>query len=406
MKQILHYIYLFVGLIFAYLLFGCISACLPDKPIQKSIIKTNHSGDLWHNYLTAGIPQHQCQQDNFTDNLILNQAWHCSSDSLITSVLLLPRSSGPDALDQANCLYRLIQGEDSKIYYYGRYWHGSTFLMRFLLLFLGSYPHIRLFLYLVSSILLLWLCANLWQKVHPVVAVAVLLGFSMLNLFVMQLSIQFVVVLIISLVGSLMVCRWYKNTQRIMMLFFVIGSLTAYFDLLTIPLLSLGIPLSIWAILSLSQLSEIGFVKSFLKTLYNGILWALGYGLTWVSKWAIATLFTPINVLKDGIAQTSYRTDVIDYSRWDALTANTNFVPWTLFMVGVLVLTVWAVCRFRKEGIVSAILLFCIGLTPFVWYLLVSNHSYEHCWFTYRALIVTLVSWYLAIISLIRFEHK
>lgn len=409
MKNLLHFSALFVGLIVAYLLFACASALLPDAPIRRGIVATNHNGDLWQNYPTAGIPQKQCRQDNFTDILILNQAWHCGSDSLFSNVLLLPRAVGPDRMDQADCLYRLVSGQPTHIRYYARYWHGSTFLMRFLLVFLGNYLRIRLFLYLFTTLLLFALCYRLARLANVAISLAFLSGLVLLNVFVMQLSIQFAPVLILALIGSLFVCRWHADPRRTSMLLFALGSLTAYFDLLTVPLLTVGIPVAVWVVVSVRSKSLCEWARPTLQIVLYGCLWAVGYALTWVTKWVLATWFTSANVLQDGFYETSRRTQSVGFSRFDALLANTAMVPWSLFLVVALVLAVLAIYRFRRKGVLSAMLLFALGLLPFVWYLVASNHSFEHAWFTYRNLMLTLSAWLMAlgcIVDWARFRRR
>jgi len=39
----------------------------------------------------------------------------------------------------------------------------------------------------------------------------------------------------------------------------------------------------------------------------------------------------------------------------------------------------------------KAILFLLVGLAPYLWYLVLSNHSYVHWWFTYRLQAITVM---------------
>lgn len=395
----MRYIKTFFLLLAACLLFGIAACLLPDKPIQRHIVQTNQMGDLWYDYVTAGIPQIQCRQDNFTDNLILNQAWHLSSDSLLTSLLLVPRSSGPEPLDQANCLYRLIQGEHHHIHHYPRYWHGSTFLMRFLLLF-ADYPSIRLWFFLISSLLMIVLAVTLSRLLGLWAACSSLLGILLLYPFVQQLSIQFFPVLALMLVGSLLICRHFRDRGTSTLILFILGSLTCYFDLLTTPLLTLGFPLMLFLLLSSRldprpaghQVSRLGLMS---------IVWTAGYALTWLAKWLLATLFTSENVFQDGFSQAALRSGADELSRFQAVTDNWVLMPLSVLFPILALLLVLVILKPRREGLSASLMLLAVSLLPYLWYICLSNHSHEHFWFTYRSQMVTLSAWFLALSNLI-----
>lgn len=393
MKLLKHLGQVWLLLIGLYLALGVVACLMPDKAVHSHILKTLDRGDLREDYPQMGISGGEvCKQDNFTDALILSQCWCCSPDSLWRSMMLMPRAAGPTPYVMTDCLNRCVRGEDWGRYEYPRYWHGGTFLTR-LLLTVYDFRSIRLLLFVTSMLLLMWLSLRLNNHLGAWAPMLMVAGMSLLYLFVMQVSMQFALVLIVALGCSIHMCRCYASLPKSLTTMLVAGSLTAYFDLLTVPMLALGLPLAVWLVLMNGRSERMPWMRYVGNTALMGVVWAAGYGVTWVSKWVIATLTTGFNVFADAGHQVSVRANTEDFTRWDAVVNNIHLAPWRMVMVLLIVLLVLAVCYRRKQGVKSVAMLSALGFLPIAWYLFASNHSYYHNWFTYRALMVTVVSW-------------
>ena len=61
-----------------------------------------------------------------------------------------------------------------------------------------------------------------------------------------------------------------------------------------------------------------------------------------------------------------------------------------MIIVAVAVLIVIDVVRHKRLNCKKALAYLLVGVMPLVWYLLLSNHSYIHWWFTYRLLAITI----------------
>lgn len=293
--------------------------------------------------------------------------------------------------------------------------------MRFLLL-LAPYSNLRFFLLAISLFLMMLLCARLYllRGWMPVAVLAVTA--ALMRIPIIQCSIQFFPVLFIALLTALLLCnsheRWRTPSQATFLLF-VAGALTAYFDLLTTPVLTLGLPLCI--LLLLRRDEAVSLALELWLMVRASLLWAVGYGATWVSKWILGTLLTPMNVWKDGIGQFLYRSsDTADYTRWEAMLANTDLIDWPWWLTMLIVLGVLLTLqRLRKKrlstplpssqseaqqapsslspsssriALRTAIPLLLVALFPLAWYLVVSNHSFIHNWFTFRLLWILLIA--------------
>ena len=393
MKPVYKYSVLFAALLAAYLLFGVGAWLLPDAPVRHHVEKTLAEGDLDSDQPRAFLPRQQCRMDNFTDALILNQTLTMTSESLLDGVLLMPRKSC--GLLPFEDLRALADGhQEMTTIHYGRYWHGNTFLLRYLLV-LYDYISIRLLLYIVTTLLALWCAVLLWRKCGWTTAAAIMFGLAASYAFMMQFSIQFAPVLILALVGMIALARQKKPS---LLPFFVIGSLTCYFDLLTAPMLTLGLMLLVQA----AMMQEGTLWQGWWRTLHSALLWAAGYMATWVTKWLIATFLTSENVLADGLRETGNRSGVLDdYGRWDAVRANLDLLPWQFIVIVVLLLVLLAAFRFHAQGWRRSLQLLPIALLPWAWYFFTANHSYMHSWFTFRAQAVSIAAILLALMQLI-----
>lgn len=401
MNKIFKYLLIFCGLIVSYLLFACFSYFVPEDKIKENVRKSVEMGDISSDYPRAIVNKEVCKMDNCTDALILNQVYCLSDFDLFRSIMLVP--SRGDELRGVDDLKEVVYGENTPIQYYSRYWHGSTFLMRFLCYIIGRYANIRLLFFYLSSILIMGVVCSLFQKKGALYSFAFFVSFLLIKGYVLQFSIQFFPVLIIFLVG----CLWIlhrKSECPPYVCFFVLGSLTAYFDLLTTPLLTWGMPLLIYIIIDNKDVKMLSK-----EVLFISILWFIGYSGTWFAKWILGSVITGENVIAEGLNVGVYRlssdvsegrSSTISVSRWDAIL--TNVVKLPLGVLGLLFsILLFVVCSKRKKQFVrKTILYLCIGCMPYLWYLSLSNHSIVHNFFTYRTQWLALLA-----LELIFVEH-
>ena len=212
-------------------------------------------------------------------------------------------------------------------------------------------------------------------------------GFLLTYGFVTQFSMQFFPVLALTVIGSLLVIK-REVSKGFGLLFFIIGSLTCFFDLLTTPLLTLGIPLSV--MLSLQSDEGFSFKKALVEIIKLVLLWGLGFALTFVTKWALATLILGQNIFADAYEVSLYRMETDEFTRWDAVTKNLEMLNWWIVGVVAFVLLIFNLVKTRRFNFKKAILFLIVGLMPYVWYFILSNHSYLHWWFTYRLQAITV----------------
>lgn len=379
---------IFAILVACYLLLGLLAYLMPDASVRHHVEQSIAQGDLGEDYPKAIIQadygtQDQYTMDNFTDALIINQAVNLRSEG-VKSILLLPRHD--EGIFQCNNLRHFMAGTDEGwTIHYARYWHGSTFLAR-ILLTLTSYSGIRYLLFLFSSVVLLWCLMRLWRTVGRMSLVAVAAALLLVNVYVMQFSLQFVPVLLIALGGILWLT--YHPSCKAGLLFFALGSLTAFADLITVPTLTLGLPL----VVLVAVRRESDWRRGLLLVVQVALWWLTGYVLTWLSKWGLATLLTGENIFADAYGQGTYWGEGGSSYIGEAISSNLKYLHWKFVVVALAVLAVLAAVRYRSKGWALSVQYLLVALIPFAYYVLMAHPAQHHAWYNYRALATAVAA--------------
>jgi len=397
-KEIIKYTVVFLTLIVIVFTYSVLVVLLPDRNIKKNITKSVHAMMEEGDYAYGIIHKRQFFLDNFTDAIFLSQNYSFDRTHPVNAVMLV-KSAGFANLGPLDAVKRQVDLEDVYIDGYPRYWHGNSFLLRPFLL-VADYSFIRWLLYAVSSILLLILGIKLFQTLGMLKTIAFATGLLCVNIFVTQFSIQFCTVVILAVITSILMCKHFRNRKKILLISFIIGCLTAYFDLLTAPLLTCGLPLIVY----LSAKNEDTFKKKLQSLFLFAILWGVGYALTWASKWALATMLTDINVFKNAFETILYRTGSEDFSRFEAITDNFKYLPVVFMNLIFTFLLLLSIVFFNKKAIKTNLLLLIVATFPYLWYLVLAQHSWCHPWFTYRIQAISIIAILFILINFISWD--
>ena len=177
--------------------------------------------------------------------------------------------------------------------------------------------------------------------------------------------------------------------------FLIVGILTSYFDFLTYPIVTLGIPLCCYFLLESDRLWDnikklIGFCVS----------WGIGYAGMWAAKWVIADLTLHTGTIKDAIWSIIGRTEAIggrprmnggfyviglnlqEYPAYMGVAAGILAVA----AVGLLLMVILK--REWKEQYAQLLPIVIVAAIPFAWIIAVQHHSALHARFTFRILSV------------------
>lgn len=390
MGKVGKYCLVFFSLIAAYLAFMVIASLLPEETVHRNVKRSVADIQREGNYGFVLMQYSDYQVDNFTDALMMATAWEIKSDSLRTALF---ENRHPNVgMDMSIGLQTVVDEVPYSTRPYPRYWHGNTFLMRLLLCF-GNYSNIRFSLYVISSLVFVFACCLLYPRMGLPFTLLFFAAFVLMKIFVTQLSLQMVMCVLIAVIFSAFVCVKAESWHSLLLGFFITGSLTAFFDLFTTPLLTVGMPMVVFLIMNRKIQEKESLLKGYGKLASLSGLWLLGYAGTWITKWTLSTVFTDTNIFADGFHQVLRRSGARDdFSRMDAVFRNFDMFPWATFLTICLILIVLVIFFFNKKNIKTALLAFSLILVPYIWFWIVSNHSYIHWWLAYRIQMIAIAS--------------
>ena len=285
---------------------------------------------------------------------------------------------------------------------YYQYWHGYQLIIRPLLLLIG-YPSMRILNGIIQTVLLLLLCLYLQKAGLKQYILPYLVAVAMLMPVILAKSLQYSSCYYLLTLGSLAVLWKRKELdQTDGFLFLYLGIATAYFDFLTYPIATLGIPAVFYFCIRKAD----SFRNTFCRGSKICFSWGVGYLGMWSAKWFVGSLITGKNILAEASAKLSERSSVGEASEgllknmYVALSVNikafirTPVLLLLLILLVILLLSAVQHCRKHQYTIAKAtqvlfpfVVLACL---PVFWYLGTTNHSTIHHWFTNKALIVSV----------------
>ena len=338
--------------------------------------------------------------DNTSDGFFLQYAAYEGEESIWEKALVNPRyvaqmhsTPGAELMEQLN------EGpQNMKRVTLSRYWHGYLVLLKPLLLFF-SYQDIRMVNMMVQGALLIWLFSLMQQRglkrYLPALGIAVLA----LTPFVMPLNMHYSVVYLIALIGMIVMLQWpewVENRLGSSMLFLMLGILTSYFDMLTYPLLSFGLPAVLWLVLSEKE----GGKRALVTLIRIGLIWLIGYAGMWAGKWLLVAIGASPAEAATALETFATRSSAENYGRLATVWRNIGVLWRKPFKVLAAVCAVGAAIvllrrLMRRERLLSTVppmlslALAGLALLPLAWYFLLPNTNHVHYFFMHRALSVT-----------------
>lgn len=275
---------------------------------------------------------------------------------------------------------------------YEYYWHGYVTVLRPLLA-VFDYGEIRVLNGMLQMLLVFFLCLLLKQKKGVVYALLALSSYFLLMPLAMPFSLQYSWVFYIT--AGCLLClvlgtgKRDMGGMRLYRLFLAVGMLTSFFDLLTYPLYTWGVPVIWLLLLSGEDKNQWHYVK---QVIYTGLWWLLGYAGMWLGKFCLGSLVLRRNIFEKAFLEAGLHLGVEDKvfslsERLEVLYTNWKHYEYKLY---VLLLAVWllfvVVCTLQKgvRGNVKNKALALVGASPAVWYFSLTYHTRVHHFFTWR----------------------
>ena len=428
LKNILKFIIVFIILIAVYMFTLFFACSFPSTWIKANIeesadllVNRGEGYDIDVGYKTVPIFE-------YTNSLMLNHAYSIDYVHPIQSMLLVRKNFVPgmteivhentsedlksakryyneftketDAFQAQELFDSVYENELTESFEYARYWHGYLVYLRPLLL-IFNYNQISFLSQIVFCALLAIYVILIGKNFSIRAATACIIAFISVDALVAAQSINEITCFTIALIWGIYIILKKGNDKNLGLLFFIIGSTTNFIDFLTNPIVVYGI-----AILSYFLIRNKNYEVTFeeMITIYfkTSVLWALGYGLTWASKWVIGDLIMHRNIISNALNQITYRTvktnndfEAIFYCIKDFVSLPVIFAN---VWIGIINFYSWNKIKSFKDF--KFAIPYLIGiLIPFVWYRVLLSHSMVHRFFTYRNVVVSLWSVQLAILA-------
>ena len=394
-KKISSYIILFLIMVVVFSIAMIGTYLLPNERIRAHIAESkelliNQNGNpLFTDYIKGA------NLDVFTDLLIMNTAMNkgkTEDESVFIRAFENSRYNNEED-NSYTSLQETVENPDiHNNQEYSRYWHGIQTIIRPLLLFF-NYEEIRYIFMLLIFVLLGISLLLINKNISFMHSMAFLVSMLAICIFIVPMSIQYSAIFIITLLAVIIVNLLHKKQKAkfIPYLFFIIGGLTTFFDLLTAPLLTLGIPLIIEVLLR-SREESLSIKKAFLEIIKLSILWAIAYGTIFFAKWVIASLIMQKDLITVAINQILFRTNGSEEypaTKIGAIVENFTYLYNNVLLAcGIVTIIGWiiALIKTRKNKInwEKILILLIISIYPYVWYMVFAGHSTIHAFFTYR----------------------
>ena len=391
-----------LGLILIWLVY-----LLPGDSIYGNAIESVGVFEREGNYPLLVQYDRTTMLDNYTDAWMLNIA--ANREAAIRSTPLeraiqqyWVRPKGPSGLRQADIFQAYFSGtsQNNELLQYGRYWGGFVVPLRLTMLAL-NYEEIRVYNGIFQILLMNALLFMVWKRLGLRRCAAVIVAWLALEPIALLFSLQYSTCYYLGFGGALYLVAAYggkaKPTPDPVFAFTLLGMLTAYLDFLTYPIFTLGFPLLMY--LTGKEQDWKGKLRSLVLL---SALWSIGYAGMWAGKLLVAWIAGYPDIAHSAIHSFLFRVSLDNtepINRFSVIV--TNFHVYTrkmLLMMLVLTSVVFFYGatktlrhnkgRFTPLGAVPSLL---AALLPLGWYLIASEHSIVHSWFTFRSLAITFV---------------
>lgn len=437
------YIFTFVILLSIYMILLTISSLIPSSLLENNVRKSSETLVKEGERPTYDLKYKEESIFTFTDALMINTAYSVNHEQPIESFILAKKNYIPGQtkviyydsqpnlganekyknkrtgdIYQTKELYGLMHGENIEdSYEYARYWHGYLVILRPLLI-LFDYNAIRIVLFVFTLTCVGVMTYLLYKKINLKSAIVFIIGLLSINIWLVTKSINEILIFLVGFIATSILLLKKDKIKHIGVFFFIVGSVSNFIDLLTSPIVTLGMTALTYFLL-LQKEENMTTKRYLIELLKIGIAWSLGYGITWGAKWVITQVFFHRPIITQVIDQIIFRSKspirngVTVISGWSVINKNLTSLSKTVVLSIITIATIYAsgIIILKKEkinfkeNVKKCIPYIAIFFFPIVWFIAVKQHSYTHAFFVHRILVISIISLLLVVIKLFEEEE-
>ena len=404
-------------------------ACIPTAMIRKqSVISAEFFAEREPFRVLFG-PFINAMQDNYSDTVLLDIIYCVDPSHPFRSAVLAEYVQGAEEEAYRGYL-SAVSGDAVPNMEYGRYWHGTSVILRPLLIFLPI-AGIRVLFGIAGSVLQGVVVILLCRCKKNSLAICWLLALLLIEPWMFFTSLEYSTAFVTaSAASAAILLKKEKATDAETMPFFAaVGVITCFVDFLTTETMTFTLPMLLVLAArtgdkrpyGTERTKEITIKSGCLSVIKNGLCWLAGYTVMFLLKILLLARVAGTDTAKASLSEGLFRISgevgqanisiappVDAFSRlsgavWHNLAclypmttgemkALWAWIP-TLVIVGAGLVAVYLL----HERIAHHVFLpmGMLAVLPYLRFLVLSNHSYIHFFITYRAQMVTLVVFFL-----------
>lgn len=423
-KSIIKYISIFVVLIACYngLLYAVCN--IPSSMMRATVEK---SAEILRGQGPRYSFAFYARNDNYTDALMVNNAYSIDSEKPFDSYMWGKKNYNPaitkeiedepigelisyDKTDSVvseyntcNELYDFMDGKITHSVTYQRYWHGYLVFLRLLLL-IFNVTELRVVRLLVLGVVVLVLLKMLKKNFGIKAVLGMLAIIVIYELYAVPAALASFPVLLITLLFAIFLLRKLGkkgkaiHLEKLYKYFFIVGSIVNFVDFLSIPLISLGLPL-LFVLMKYNDTQQknnamINAKKCVKFVIGASVIWLAGYALTWLAKWIIfmsytnqfdfSMIFTQIGYRMGGVNPIVKIPESYQYLFMLVI----PIAAFSFVLAGIYYKKIKSYRRIVNDNLA----IFIVGLFPIIWTVVIFNHSMNHVNFVYRVTMITALA--------------
>ncbi len=418
-KNIIKYCIVFIIMIGIFILTLYITSLIPSSSMKQNVAESAQvllkEGNRKKVYIKS--KELIVLFDNYTDALMINTAYSIDNTTPLYSAFTAKKNYIPgitktieeDVVSELKSaskygnyynpvgeLYDVANDDIDESFEYARYWHGYLVILRPLLV-LFNITQIRIILIVIFVALLMFLLYEIGKKISPFIAIIFFVGLAGVEYFYIGISIHETPIFIIMMTVATYLLIKNGNIKNVAMIFFILGILTSFFDLLSVPILTYGFPILVYFMLQQKN-RHLSFKESTVIFIETGLAWVIGYIAMWFTKWILIDLIYDRNLLQIALEQVRYRSigngENIQYTLILERNLKYIIVPAILNIAIAIIIRIikGSDNKSIKQKLEQKYPYILIGTIPLIWYFALKNHSYNHSFFTYRNLLLTVLA--------------